>query len=167
MESKMLEFIGQVGVGGIFLLLVLQMVFKFVKEHREKKNGADETGDAILLRRLDAMSEVMKETCNTAKATSRHTSDLLKMHEVKDADGVPIWYYRRSMEDAIDRLGITIDKQTTVMNEMSRRQERSTDVLERIVKTQEQLWDKMQQLSTDLTRTPPAPLPRVASRPHD
>lgn len=38
--------------------------------------------------------------------------ELYKMHDQKDNDGVYIWYVRRSLEDAINKLADNVDKQT-------------------------------------------------------
>ena len=158
------ELLGQVGVGGIFAVLVIQMVLNFLKS---RNDGKQEDPTKVKLKKL---IEITQETCETVKAVARKTSELYNWHSIKDADGVPIWYYRRSMEDAIDRLQISIGKQTDVLVEISRRQDRQVEVMSRLVDTQtklseaqDKLLDKMNEMSIDLVSSR-TPLPRVDSR---
>jgi len=44
---------------------------------------------------------------------------LHKWHDKTDEDGVPVWYVRRSLEDAIIKLGESIDNQTKVFTKLS------------------------------------------------
>jgi hypothetical protein len=47
---------------------------------------------------------------------SEEDAELVKkmydLHNVKDADGVPIWYVRHSLEEAVKNLAISMDKLT-------------------------------------------------------
>lgn len=81
----------EVGVGGIFALLVLREVFNFV--NKRKNHG------------------------NTQKIelAYRQISDLWQWHNMSDAEGVKIWYVRRSLEDAVVGLQESISEQTKVM----------------------------------------------------
>lgn len=47
------------------------------------------------------------------------TRQLHKMHDKCDEDGVPVWYVRRSLEQAIGRLADNVDKQTAVFQEQA------------------------------------------------
>jgi len=44
--------------------------------------------------------------------------DLHKWHDKQDKDGVPVWYYRSSLEDAINKLGDNIEKQTNIFSKL-------------------------------------------------
>lgn len=48
------------------------------------------------------------------KTIVKQTNELHEWHNVKDEDGVPVWYVRRSLEKAIEKLSTTIDEQTRV-----------------------------------------------------
>ena len=148
-----MDYVAQLGVGGIFAILVIREVISFLQAREDKKNGTargvpDCAGPVIA--QLAKISETMRLIGEQMKATGEHCSDLHKWHNVKDRDGMPIWYYRRSMEEAIDRLHTGISKQTDVLVLLSQRQERQADVLERIAITQERLWDKMQIIAADV-----------------
>jgi len=43
-----------------------------------------------------------------------------ELHAKTDEDGVPVWYVRRSLEGAINKLSENIDKQTAVFAELIR-----------------------------------------------
>lgn len=89
---RMHETLTQLGVGGIFAVLVLRQVFDFVGK---RKNGA----------------------CDLHKL-SREVADLHKWHDQRDQDGVPVWYVRRSLEDAINKLAANLATQTDVLRAM-------------------------------------------------
>lgn len=78
----------QLGVGGIFAVLVLRQVFDFLSR---KKNG---WGASKIARQID---------------------DLHRWHDVRDSEGVPIWYVRKSLDSSIERLADNIEKQTETL----------------------------------------------------
>ena len=93
MESQLT----QLGVGAIFVLLVLDRVFGFLKTRR---NGSS----AIAEKRMDTLCHQVDQ--------------LYDWHNVKDSDGIPLWYVRRSLEDSLKSLAKNIDTQTQVLREM-------------------------------------------------
>lgn len=54
----------------------------------------------------------------TAKKVSRQIDDLWKWHAKEDDEGVKIWYVRRSLEDAIEKLAQNIGQQTQILQQM-------------------------------------------------
>lgn len=54
---------------------------------------------------------------NQAK-TLAHTEALYNWHNKTDEDGVPVWYVRRSLESAIERLAENIQLQTEILRSM-------------------------------------------------
>jgi hypothetical protein len=84
----------QVGAGGLFALLVLREVFGFLKE------------------KVRAQSNLVID--NMAK----QIQELHEWHAVTDEDGVKIWYLRRSLEGAIEKLTNNLDIQTQLLREM-------------------------------------------------
>ena len=84
----------QVGAGGLFALLVLREVFGFLKE------------------KVRAQSNLVID--NMAK----QIQELHEWHAVTDEDGVKIWYLRRSLENAIEKLTSNLDIQTQLLREM-------------------------------------------------
>lgn len=85
------------GVGGILIVLVLREVFGFVSR---RHNGRRDSRDHEWRKVYD------------------WTRELHEMHSVKDSDGIPIWYVRKSLTDSLDRIARKIDEQTTVMRTM-------------------------------------------------
>ncbi len=79
----------QLGVGGIFALLVIDRVLQFISR---KKNGVAD------------LQEV-----------ARQVNDLWVWHNKEDDEGVKIWYMRKSLETAIVRLADNIEVQTELL----------------------------------------------------
>jgi len=46
------------------------------------------------------------------------TGTLFDMHNVKDSEGRPIWYFHPSMERAIEKLAESIDRQTLMLSKL-------------------------------------------------
>ena len=90
MEDQLL----QVGAGGIFALFVLREVFSFLKERMRSQSSSQ-------------MDLIAKEV-----------HELHEWHAVTDEDGVKIWYLRRSLENAIEKLTNNLDLQTQLLREM-------------------------------------------------
>lgn len=89
----------QIGVGGALALLVIREVLTFLKERGPQPR--------------DDMYQMVK--------------DLHDWHAVSDQDGVKVWYVRRSLEEAVEKLATTIEKLADtqratqeVMREMAR-----------------------------------------------
>jgi hypothetical protein len=87
----------QIGVGGIFALLVIKSVFDFVSK---RKNG--NVDFAKMSHRIEALWE---------------------LHDRRDRDGVPVWYTRQSMEETVQALRIAIAEQTEVFRRFALKQE--------------------------------------------
>lgn len=90
MEDQLL----QVGAGGMFALFVLREVFSFLKERMRTQNNSQ----------LDLIA--------------REVHEMYEWHAVTDEDGVKVWYVRRSLENALEKLSHTLDAQTQLLREM-------------------------------------------------
>ena len=97
MESALV----QLGVGGIFALMVLKEVFGFLTRKRNGNPWGNVSSDTVR-RLLDQIREL-------------HT-----LHDQKDDDGVPVWYVRKSLGMAVEKLHKSIDTQTKVMEGLVR-----------------------------------------------
>lgn len=53
----------------------------------------------------------------------RQIDDLHRWHDVSDNEGVKLWYVRRSLEDAINKLADNVDVQTKLWDRIDRRLE--------------------------------------------
>ena len=91
--------ITEISLGGAVALLILREVFGF------------------LLKRKNDISLIAKET-NDAVIVQKVT-DLWNWHNVRDASGVPVWYFRSSLEDATDKLAESIDNQTLALQKIT------------------------------------------------
>lgn len=81
---------------GISIVIVLMLLDKILP-YLTKKNGSN--------------SKIMTKI-------ERQVDELWEWHNIKDADGVPIWYVRRSLEDAIHKLADNIGAQTDILRSM-------------------------------------------------
>jgi prefoldin subunit 5 len=103
----------QVGAGGLLALLILREVFGFLR----KKSQRDEITE-VIEEQIDQLREPHKEAYKKIEVAMDQINDLWRWHNVSDAEGVKIWYVRRSLEDAIGKLAVSIDKMTDLMGRL-------------------------------------------------
>ena len=117
-EGKILEL----GVGLIAALMVIREVLNFL----DKKRGGSDDGDAV-------MSEHVSDVKGSVTAIKDKVDDLYEWHNKTDADGVPLWYVRRSLEQSIKDLGekiyLQIEVQTEVLRHMEKMEEHYRELL--------------------------------------
>lgn len=99
----------EIGVGGIFALMVLREVLPALKS----KNGVSKSSHGVLTR-------------EDRDALMRQVSDLHDWHSERDEDGRMKWYIPKSLERSIQELSKTIDGLTRILQKMS-----DDDVFER------------------------------------
>lgn len=61
------------------------------------------------LSNLDQIDSKVAALSNRFSETERNIHDLWEWHSVRDSDGVPIWYVKRSLEDSINKLKVSIE----------------------------------------------------------
>ena len=121
MDARLLEL----GVGFIAAIMVIREVLGFLDK---KKNGA--SGQSII------MNEHVNEVRGAVSAIKDKVDDLHEWHNKTDADGIPLWYVRRSLEESIRELGekiyLQIEIQTEILRHMEKMEEhyRSTSTRE-------------------------------------
>lgn len=73
-----------------------------------------------IVRELTAIRKRDKidKMCTILEKIERLTVDLHEWHSIKDSEGVPVWYVRRSLEDAIKDLAVNIARQTEIFQAM-------------------------------------------------
>ena len=91
--------ITEISLGGAVALLILREVFGF-----------------LLKRKNDAFS-IVRETDNTVLL--QKITDLWNWHNVRGTDNVPVWYFRSSLDDAMDKLAESIDNQTLALQKIT------------------------------------------------
>lgn len=82
----------QIGVVGLFIMVVLREVFNFVG--RNKRN------------------------CFDYARIERQIAELHEWHAKTDDEGVKIWYVRRSLETAINKLATNIETMANIFHTM-------------------------------------------------
>lgn len=92
--------ITQIGIGGIFAILIIKEVLSFVKGFRNGKKNGENEAIKLLYEILDYCKKV-------------HI-----MHDIKDSDGTYIWYVKRSLEVAINKLAENINHQTECFRDL-------------------------------------------------
>lgn len=95
------SLVPQLGVAGILIYLLIKEMFSFLKT----RNGNGST-----IRRMDKL-EIMAD----------QIKDLHEWHNQADEDGVKVWYVRRSLEEAVEKLAVAITAQTSVMQALASR----------------------------------------------
>jgi len=49
---------------------------------------------------------------------ARQIDELWKLHDQKDRNGVPVWYVRRSLEEAVEKLSANIEAQSHLLERL-------------------------------------------------
>ena len=121
-----MENMGELGAGAVFAMLVIEKVFGFLKSWEAKR--LTQRQDSSRPRRHTP--EELKELLPMMRTLNENVEWLRTMHEVKDADGAPIWYNRRSSEDATRE---AIKELTTATRENGQMQQQQTILLQSMV----------------------------------
>lgn len=85
----------QLGAGGAVAYIIIREVFTFLNKRRNSCNGK-------------AMKLLMSQV-----------RDLYDWHNRRDNEGVPVWYVRKSLEDAVSKLAENIGTQTQVLQNIA------------------------------------------------
>jgi len=117
----------QLGVGGMFSIFILREVLTFLKYilNRKSEKLPEVTLVPNEMARLklighqvhDIHNNHKKHVFDDARAVQlfQQTDELHKLHSIKDEDGVPVWYVRKSLEKAINNLSENVARQTSMM----------------------------------------------------
>ena len=89
----------QLGVAAVLTLLILKEVFNFLK--------------LIILKKSD--HTFPKEFMSKFNKVVDETHEMYRLHNVKDADGRPVWYVKQSLETAITNLSENISAQSIIL----------------------------------------------------
>lgn len=122
-----MENMGELGAGAVFALLLIEKVFGFLKSW-EAKRITQRTHDSSRPRRHTP--EEVKELLPIMRTVNENVEWMRTMMEVKDADGAPIWYNRRSSEDATRE---AIKELTHATRENGQMQQQQTILLQSMV----------------------------------
>ena len=118
-EGKFIEL----GVAAIIVIMILREVMPFLtKSNRDGNGGSVLLADHIEDMRTDikSLSSLWtKDMKQTIIRIDDMTENLHTMHNVKDGDGVPVWYVKKSHEKALGNLDKGINALTVEIREMN------------------------------------------------
>jgi hypothetical protein len=122
------DYITQIGIGGIFAVIVIGRVLDFLKS-RNGKNGPlplVKVGE-IPQECHDTLQELYRmcgELQKVASETQEHARNIFEMHNVRDGDGQPVWDTGRlaaaveRQGEAMTRLSENIKEQTVATKQL-------------------------------------------------
>lgn len=88
---------------------------------------------------LDKLLGMLKNRGIDLAKMSRQIENLDELHSVKDQDGVPVWYFRRSFDEVLHKL-------LEMLESMDRRQEIEAKSAEKRDKVMERLVNSMSKM---------------------
>jgi hypothetical protein len=128
-EVELDSLVTQLGVGGIFAVLLIKMILEFLEkwDTRKQEKKRAETGDLPpRVDHHDIMLELMSQgkklhvVLQKVEITEKRTEDLWHWCGKEDADGVKLMYLRGSLTEAISKLADATSKQTEVLTALAR-----------------------------------------------
>jgi len=108
-----LEYMTNVGVVGILVLMILDRVFAFVRTRSPDRHD-----------RLERIGVLVAQAKDHDDAVASKITDLWDWHNLRDEDGVPVWYVRKSLEEAIRMQAESMSKLAENIGEQTRALER-------------------------------------------
>lgn len=130
---------GQLPIWVIAVVVILKVVFDFLKEWRGKRGegaSAEEKKLAVILKKLDPMEQQL-----------RAVHDLVSR---KDDDGAPLIYTRRSMEEALKALSVVLADVKIVLADIHNENRRQTEILKAIVDEQHRQAQQLTRLTLEI-----------------
>jgi len=109
-----MQVVDYTAMGGIIvvalgLIEVLKvMINRFVPGGNNKQNG-----------NLTKIENTVYSTSDMIKKISKESEKLSELHNVRDEDGVPVWYVRRSMDESLKQLGSAIGNLNNLLMKMN------------------------------------------------
>jgi hypothetical protein len=120
MDGKLVEL----GVGLIAAIMVIREVLGFL----DKKKFLSDNGNGSLNGHGAVMNEHVNDVRFAVLKVKEKVDDLHDWHDKRDADGVPLWYVKRSLEDVIKDLGAKIELQIGVQTRILQHMQKMEDL---------------------------------------
>jgi hypothetical protein len=99
------ELLTQLGVGGIFAILVIRMVLDFLAKRRNGASASATRDLFALVREVRDLNVILKnavvEMAPLVRGTCERVAELHRWHDRVDDDGVMVWYTRKSLDESI------------------------------------------------------------------
>ena len=118
--SKLLEL--SIGLGAA--ALVLKIIFDFLKPVLDKFLGSDKKEPSI--------ARQVESCCEILQGMRHKVDELHSWHNVRNADGVPVWYVPSALEKAIQALAANINEQTAVLRGVAEIQKDTCAFMDRL-----------------------------------
>jgi len=101
------------GVGGVIVVMLFKEMLKYLARRSEAKDkqAIQETAGSSQQEIRDALSILRK--------IEKRVDDLHRMHDIKDRDGVPVWYNKSATEEHIRKLGDGVEKLTKAVDALA------------------------------------------------
>ena len=101
----MSDLLLQLGAGGLLAFLIIREVLNFLINRNKNDKQPDLYAVSHIHDHLDRMEG--------------QVGDLWTWHNQNDADGVKVWYVRRSLEETVDKLADAIHDHNIVLRELA------------------------------------------------
>ena len=115
------------GIAFYIIKEVLSFASAQLTVYREKRNGGETSSAPGRSHRAE-----IEEIHSRVQNTERMTKDLFDMHDVKDRDGVYIWYVRPSFAEAITELTDVLRDLSYMTKEDAKREIRNRNYLNKL-----------------------------------
>jgi len=111
----------QLGVGGIFAVLIIREFVNMMAKMKEKNGSGNENGNGTL-----------KDVKNITIDTNDKVKSLHSLHTKYDSDGKPLWYFPGSMLENQKQIALVQERTAGHLRDMSRNQTVIVDKLKSI-----------------------------------
>lgn len=101
---------GQIALIGVMVVWILREVFGFLRKKAERED--------ITCANCPQLTAELQALRQTLKPVTAQIHDMHDWHNKEDDDGVKVWYVRRSLETAINKLADNINMQTSAFKEL-------------------------------------------------
>jgi hypothetical protein len=114
------DWVTTLGVPAVVVLLILQMVFKFMEKWKEKKNGGmQEAGTGLHQPIATLTPQQVSDIFSGLADIKTLVNDLHQWHDARDEDHVFIWYVKKSLATGIADLNKNIGALATGVERMN------------------------------------------------
>lgn len=134
--TEILQLAQTLGPIGLAIILTVVVMLKFGPWNRARGDdhpmrraedhvemvGGRQIGHTEIMIAVNRIVEMCDKIVTTQTAISSSLKDLYDMHNIRDNDGTPIWYRKKSHDDALDEtiknLATVIDQNTQVLRDL-------------------------------------------------
>ena len=111
----------QYSLAGIVAMFCLKELFSLLRQ-------------VLNLKKTDVSKRMSEEILDVLSGMQEELHELSVLHSAKDSDGVPLWYVRKSLEDAIIKNADNTEKSNELIRVIAENQRRLQDLLELLMK---------------------------------